>query len=169
MVKKKSPSENSSCQVICPTLHPLTHSKSVWTASLFFSVLVVPCYFGCFNPAMAARSANNNANVFLYFRFMCQHTHQDDNTKQYSRCLSPRKPDQAKISILSAQLTTLFSLTISSKLSFTGPHCYLVTVLQLNFTVWQNQVMGTVWNPITGSFKNVRKSKAILNIFCTWT
>lgn len=68
-VTKKSPAENCFCQVTCPAQHPstaTTHSKSVWTASLFFSVLVVPCYFGCFNPAMAARSANNNANVFLY-------------------------------------------------------------------------------------------------------
>lgn len=34
------------------------------------------------------------------------------------------------------QLTMLFNLTVDSKLSSTGQHCFLLTVLQLTITVW---------------------------------
>lgn len=159
-VTKKSPTENCFCQITCPSPHPATattHSKSVWTASLFFSVLVVPCYFGCFNPAMAARSANNNANVFLYLFHVPAHSprwwqHQTIFPLSVS-------PNQIKPSSQFCQLTpqSLFSLTASSQLSSTGLYCFLVTVLQLNFTVWQNQAMSTAWNTVIGSVKDIEE------------
>lgn len=144
-VTMKSPTEICPCQVTCPTLHlstATTHSKSVWTASLFFSVLVVPCYFGCFNPAMAARSANNNASVFLYLFHVPAHSPRWQHQTIFP-CLSPQnqiKPS-SQFCQLSPQSTILLSLSASSKLSSTGLHCYLITVSWLNFTVWQNQVL----------------------------
>lgn len=103
-VTKKSPAENCFCQVTCPTLHPsmaTTHSKSIWTACLFFSVLVVPCYFGCFNPAMAARSANNDANVFLYSFHVPAHSPRWQHQTIFP-CLSPQNQIKPSFSILSA-------------------------------------------------------------------
>lgn len=56
---------------------------------------------------------------------------------------------------LTPPLTVLFSLTVSSKMSSQGLRCFLIMVLHLDFTVWQNQVMGIVWNPVIGYVKDI--------------
>lgn len=149
-VTEKSPTEICFCQVTCPTPHPstaTTHSKSVWTASLFFSVLVVPCYFGCFNPAMAARSAKQQCQC-LSLLVSCASTLTEMTTSHNIPpvCLHKTRWSHVhKFRQLTQQSTTLFSLIIPSKLSSTGLHYHLMTVLQLNFTVWQNQVVRVLY------------------------
>lgn len=103
-------------------------------------VLFSPCCallrlvtFGCFNPAMAARSAKQQCQCLFFTCFMCQHTHQYDG-KQYSPCLSLRIRSSQVFPILSSH-----SSVDNTTYSFIQVVIYrtvlLVTVLQGNLAV----------------------------------
>lgn len=82
--------------------------------------LVTPCYFGCFTPATAARSANNNANVFLYSFHVPAHSLIRWQTV-FPQSVSPSQIKPSfRFCHLTAQSTTLLSSTVLSKLSLTG-------------------------------------------------
>lgn len=157
------------CQVTCQTPHPstaTTHSKSVWTASLFFSVLVVPCYalllLGASIQPWQPGPQNNNANVFSLL-VSCAST----LTNMMANSILPvclSKSDQAKVfnSVIS-------QLSGQHYLQF-HPGCHLQDCT-VSYSVTRelssvtDQASGTPWNPVIGSVKDIgEKSKAILNI-----
>lgn len=157
VIQEISPTENCFCQVTCPTPHPstaTTHSKSVWTVSLFFSVLVVPCHNGCFNPAMAARSANNNANVFLYVFHVPAHSpiRWQHQTVFFLSCL-PKITSSQVLNSVSQQRYIVLHFHPSCHLQ--DCTVFLIRVLKLTFAAWQNQGVGALWNPVIGSVKDI--------------
>lgn len=139
------------CQVTCQTPRPLTattHSKSVWTANLFVSVLVVPCYALFLWVLQSSHGSQvRKTTMPTSFTHLFHVPARSPVWWQTVFSLSA-SPNQFKPSFqfchVTAQWTT--PLMVSPKLTPT----WLYWSLQC-----YKETLGTLWNPDIGSVKDM--------------